>query len=344
MIWGSGGDAYFSALHFAFALGAIIAPLATAPYLMPRDDSVFDTTHNRTHGFLNSTTKNHSYVSIVGDVNNQTNSNLTHTSPGNHASMVYIPYTVTMALCILTSLPFLVFFLVSLQKSLEREKVNEIQNKGKTQRRLRIMGFITMAIYVAIYVAVVKTFSGFLTTFAMSELHWTNLQGSYITSSQWGAFATGRFLGIFFVQIFSPGRMIFVFNFMMLISLLGFLIASLYDVIIGVWIFAVLAGFSMSIIFPVALMWTEQNFLRVTGKIASIFLVSASVGFLVNPPLLGTLMDTFTPMWFCYLLFAETILLSLLYFAGLYTATRIRRGKSIAAEVELTVLKEKTET
>jgi fucose permease len=233
---------------------------------------------------------------------------------------------------------------MSFQKTLEREKAEEVENKRKAQRRLRILGFINMVIYIAVYFAVENCFAGFLTTFVMSELHWTNSQGSYITSGHWASFAMGRFLGIFLVGLFRPRNMIFTYNVMMLISLLGFLIVSFYDVIIGVWIFTLTTGFSMSVIFPTVFMWTEQTFLRVTGKIASIFLVSASVGFMINPPLLAVLMDKFSPMWFCYLLFGETISLFVLYFVGLYISRKISSSESVTADMEHTAPNDNTET
>lgn len=333
MIWGREGDTYFNALHFTFALGAILSPLATAPYLMSHDESVLDTIHNETHQVLNFTT----YADYI-DVNDRSILNFTQSSLGKQESIIYIPYTMTTALCILTSLPFLIFFCTSLQKAIETRKTNEVEDKKKPQKQLRIAGFIVMAIYLGVYIAVVRTFAGFLTTFVMSDLHWTNFQGSYITSGHYGSFAFGRFLGIFFVRFFSPGKILFTSNSMMLLSLLGFLISSLFDSNTYVWVFAVAAGISVSPIFPVAFMWTEQTFLRVTGKVASIFLMSASLGFLVNPPLAGILMDTFTSMWFSYLLFGETILLLLLYFAALYISRRIAGGESRRPDAELTVL------
>jgi hypothetical protein len=84
-------------------------------------------------------------------------------------------------------------------------------------------------------------------------------------------------------------------------------------------------------------MWTEQTFLRVTGKIAAIFLTSASLGFLVNPPLASVLMETFTPMCFCYLLLGETMLLLVLYFVALFISRRIEKQGPKGTDAELTV-------
>lgn len=331
--WGREGDAFFSALHFSFAFGGILSPLAAAPYVMSLDavDKTVPTIMSPVSNFTNSTLNTTKFINIT---------NLTEESQPDITSFIYIPYTMTAGLCVLTSLPFLVFCCMSLQSKLEKAKSDneDADSDRKSHSRLRIVGFINMVVYIAVYVAVENTFAGFLTTFAVNELKWTNSQGSYITSGHWAAFATGRFLGIFLVRCFSPTKMIFTFNFMLLISLLGFLMTSLYEIIFGVWIFTMLTGFSMSVIFPTVFMWTEQRFLRVTGKIASIFLVSASVGFMVNPIFLGTLMETFTPMWFCYLLFGETVALFFLYFLGLHISRKIPQSPTGLPVQELTVL------
>ncbi|XP_062600751.1 sodium-dependent glucose transporter 1A-like [Saccostrea cucullata] len=329
--WGNEGDAYFNALHFAFAVGGILSPLATAPYVMSLD--------NDNH-VMNRTTFNSNSINSTGIIENLYNvSNLSTSTQSAEVqtSLIYIPYTITTGVCFLTSLPFIVFCCISLQKRLEKEKTEDEENDRKSHRRLRIVGFINMVVYIAVYVAVENSFAGFLTTFVTSQLHWSNADGSYITSAYWSSFAVGRFLGIFLVRWFSPAKMIFTYNCALLLSLLGFLLTSQYDVIYGVWIFSVLAGLSMSVIFPTVFMWTEQKFLKVTGKIASLFLVAASVGFMINPPIVSVLMETFTPMWFSYLLFGETAVLFVLYFSGLFISRKIASKQPGMADQELTI-------
>lgn len=341
VIWGSEGDSFFSALHFAFAFGGILSPLASAPYLMSFGDEVNNTFIDGNNSMMNFTNNNNN--TWLNETKSKM-SNLTVVTQNEQTSQIYIPYTMTTVLCVLTSLPFLVFKFMSLQKKIERQKGNpEEETTSKSESRLRIVGFINMVVYISVYVAVENTFAGFLTTFVVKELNWTNSQGSYITSGHWALFATGRFLGIFLVRFFSPAKMIFTYNTMMLISLLGFLLTSLHGVVVGIWTFTLLTGFSMSVVFPTVFMWTEQRFLRVTGKIASIFLVAASVGFMVNPLFLGMLMETFSPMWFSYLLFGETFLLMSLFFTGLCISRKISSIKPVQTEQEISILNEKGE-
>lgn len=269
--------------------------------------------------------------------------NPTNDSQIEQTSQIYIAYTITTCLCFLTSLPFLVFSCISFQNTLDSEKTNsEVKKARQTQRCLRIIGFINMVFHIALYVAVENTFVGFLTTFVVKELNWSNSEGSYITSSHWAAFATGRVFVIFLVRWIKPANLIFASSLAMLLSMLGFMMTSMYDVVIGVWTFNLLLGLSVSVVFPVVVMWTELRFIRVTGIIASIFVTAASVGFMINPIVLGILMDTFSPMWFCYLLFGETVLIMFLNFTGLCISRIISsRQLNIQAEHELVILNEK---
>ncbi|PVD30383.1 hypothetical protein C0Q70_09648 [Pomacea canaliculata] len=69
----------------------------------------------------------------------------------------------------------------------------------------------------------------------------------------------------------------------------------------GVWVCTVLAGISMSSIFPTGFLWMEEEFVRVTGRVASSILVASSSGTMVNPIALGALMQNLTPMCRLYL-------------------------------------------
>ena len=39
--WGDEGRAYMQALHFCFAMGGILSPMATAPFLAPKHNTFF---------------------------------------------------------------------------------------------------------------------------------------------------------------------------------------------------------------------------------------------------------------------------------------------------------------
>lgn len=132
---------------------------------------------------------NVTFTNITNEVSvNMTN--LTNGSQIEQKSQIYIPYTITTCLCILTSLPFLVFSCISFQKTLDSKITNsEIKIERQSKTRLKLFGFINMVFYIAMYVAVENTFAGFLTTFLVKELKWSSYEGSYITSGHWGYFS-----------------------------------------------------------------------------------------------------------------------------------------------------------
>lgn len=116
VIWGSEGDSFFSALHFAFAFGGILSPLASAPYLMSFGDEVNNTFIDGNNSMMNFTNNNNN--TWLNETKSNM-SNLTVVTQNEQTSQIYIPYTMTTVLCVLTSLPFLVFKFMSLQKKID---------------------------------------------------------------------------------------------------------------------------------------------------------------------------------------------------------------------------------
>jgi MFS family permease len=63
----------------------------------------------------------------------------------------------------------------------------------------------------------------------------------------------------------------------------------------------------MSILFPTLFTWTEEDFLLVTGKIASLFIMTSTAGSIASPAALGYLIEEVSPMWYAYILLGESI-------------------------------------
>ncbi|XP_050419475.2 sodium-dependent glucose transporter 1-like [Patella vulgata] len=168
--------------------------------------------------------------------------------------------------------------------------------------------------------SVEDTFAAFIMTFVVMQLNWSKAQGSQITSVVWAAFAIMRFVGIFLIRYTTPVKLLFIFIVMSMLSLTGFLVCSHFAFSIGVWVFAALVGISVSTIFPTGVTWTNQALIKVTGKVTSSIIIACSIGSMINPVIIGYLMQELSPMWLCYLLLVQNIIyvvffLILLYFA-----------------------------
>ena len=321
--WGDKGRSFMQALHFCFALGGILSPLATAPFLAPKQTELlpinprefYPASSHIDDSLLFQNSSSHSY-----------NGNFTRTDQTNlhnpsKESRIYIAYFISSFLGLTASVPFFVMFMKSKFRTLSPVSHTPEKESGGIKKKFTLgRKIIVMAIMMSImgtYSAIEDTFAGFLATFCVKQMDWSKSLGSFATSIYWAAFGGGRFCGIFLVRYFSPVRMILIYCCLLIISFTGLFVTSLKVYDAGVWICVPLSGFSLSIIFPTIFIWTEEEMINVTGKIASLFLIASSSGTMINPIVLGLLMDKLTPMWFCYLLLTESVTLLMLYITAL---------------------------
>lgn len=89
-----------------------------------------------------------------------------------------------------------------------------------------------------------------------------------------------------------------------------------YDM--GVWVCVMLVGFVLFIIFFIMFIWIEEEFLMIIGKVVLLFLIVLLLGMMVNFIVFGILMDRLMLMWFCYLLFIESVLFLVFYLLVYY--------------------------
>ncbi|XP_069110997.1 sodium-dependent glucose transporter 1B-like [Argopecten irradians] len=414
-IWGDEGRSFMQALHFSFAMGGILAPMATAPFLVDDPEirnitmmkkllrktrsllgndsfyyyDTFTSPLGLTTQSINSTLDIITYnvTSFVNTsaqtsglsmlANEQLNTTLTPvletiatsvvnmasvTAPSilnstpailNATSSVFtLPFelpeepsqlwkacSITSAMGLTASIPFFIM-------RLKRTKLHMAGGRKDEEKLLRILPLSTkalilfnMSLLLGMYSAIEDTFAGFLTTFCVKQMKWTKAMGSFTTSVYWASFGGGRFVGIFLVKMCDPVRIITLYSTLLVLSFVGLYCTSTGQFDGGVWVCAFLGGFALSVIFPTIFTWTEAELLPVTGKIASIFLIASSSGTMVNPIVLGYLMDSLTPMWFCYLLLGESIAMYVLFLSALNIARVVRnrqRLSELAAECGIT--------
>lgn len=181
-------------------------------------------------------------------------------------------------------------------------ETDSYSNDPKMPLKLKAFVLILLASLMMSYCVTEDGFSGFLMTFSLSRLHWDKETGSYLTTVFWIFFVIGRFCGIFLVGSFRQTTLLTMYISSISVSSVGFLLGSYYNVIAFVWIFTGTLGFSMSIVFPCIFGWTSENILKITGKISSMFLVSAGIGAMLFPILAGYLIEYHSPLWFAYML------------------------------------------
>ncbi|XP_050408583.1 sodium-dependent glucose transporter 1A [Patella vulgata] len=324
--WGAEGHSYIQIMNFMFAVGGLIAPLITEPFLSyPADDSmdsssVIPPTESSNTSFTFPVLTNTS--SFPEGFNNY--SDVKHVDSSGETRLIYA-YIISGLLTFHASLPFFVLFLNDKMHKKMNKKLKSKDTERPRKRDLPLTYFILTIVFInAIYFfdcAVEDTFSGYLLTFVVMQLKWNKSQGSLVTSVYWGSFAVLRFIGIFLIRCLTPVKWLFIFTSALTVSLFGFFLCAKYELHIGVWLFTALVGASISIIFATGLNWIEQSVLRLTGKVLSSIIIAGACGSMLNPLIIGHLMQELTPMWFCYLFLIE-IVLYFLFFGILFYFSR----------------------
>ena len=286
-------------MHFTFAFGGIISPIISAPFLSQED------TENHTLS-SNSTSFSITEILPIAHINSSstpvyvvmsnTSTPSTRTSNIAFQSEVYKAYSIIAAVSLSSAISFLVLYFQSDETTCPttKEVSSESHHKEKLPLRLKVAVLIVLAFIIAFYTAVEDTYAGFLTTFTVKYYRWKKSRGSFATSVFWTSFAIGRFTGIFFVNFFRQARLLRVYSLLLISAFICLVLTSVFHKSDGIWAASIVAGFAMSIFFPIFFSWTEEKFFHVDGKVTALIMACAMIGVIINPIILGRVMETST--------------------------------------------------
>ncbi|XP_045201860.1 sodium-dependent glucose transporter 1A-like [Mercenaria mercenaria] len=314
VVWKHKSGPYMQAVHSAFSVAGIISPLVTEPFLA-----------EKVTAFIRFNATNVSTISLP-DSNNLSSASVApynlSTVPDKMANntlteygetFVYIPYSVTAAICLVSGLLYLVVCFVYgnvYNRSVHQESVDVTQTTQEhyfLSQKMKVIFTIFLGLTMVFYVLSENCFIGFLMTFVISELNWSKAKGSTASSLFWITFSVGRISGIIIVKCINLSAVIFAFFGIMISSSVLFLIAVVLDVDILVWLSVGISGFGMSVIFASVFSWLSKHIRKLTGKITSVIFVFMTSGNMVIPILVGNLMDKISLMWYIY---SQLILIS----------------------------------
>ncbi|BFY96963.1 hypothetical protein BsWGS_00003 [Bradybaena similaris] len=335
-IWGKEGRALLQFIHFVFALGGVITPLITEPFLAPKvtDPELTSSTYNLsvtqqladvTTVFYNVTQQLADVTTVFYNVTQQLADvttvfyNETHnqTLDGLERPQTKVHYAFLIAgiIAIMIALPYIVLiFIDKTSKSSSEEKYAQNLNSRKLPPPLYIFMLVVLCLFYVVYCCIEDTFASFLMTFVVSEYESVSKsKGAYITMFYWASFAAARFGSIFVSSYLTAMRLVCAYCSLMLVSYAGFTLSAVNRDISALTAFACMAGISMSAVFPAGFSWTEAELFPVTGWVSSYILIGSSLGMMINPMIVGYLMKHVSNMWFCYILLAETLLLVVIF-------------------------------
>ena len=336
-LWGAECSPFMLAIHFAFSAGGIISPFVAQPFLATKVfvnstspvplvnnsniDSVVSYSDKADHNFKHD---GHGvsldYISYVSALPNNTvasdSGGKAHVANYGDTTIQY-SFLIAAVLSLTSAVPFLVLYLTSETKpkddASKKQDITEV-NLESCRRpsylpfKFKFLCLVILCAIMFIYNAVEDNFTGLLMTFSISHLGWSKSHGTIATSLDWASFAIGRFIGIFLVRCIKTSTILTGHLVILVLSFTAFLITSLTSQAYLIWAFVPLVGFSKSVILPSVFSWTEERILPVTGKIASLYLVTGSAGSMVTPLLFGYLMEERGSIWYIFLLLGMSVI------------------------------------
>ena len=151
---------------------------------------------------------------------------------------------------------------------------------------------ILISLLLGLYVGAEAAFGGWIYTYAVALDLSDVTTAAYLTSAFWGALMVGRLLAIPLAARFRPRSILFVDLAGCMVSVGVLLLGS--GSAAATWLGSMGLGLSMASIFPTAISLAEHR-IPITGQVTGWFLVSASIGGMLLPWLIGQLFEPVGP-------------------------------------------------
>ena len=183
---------------------------------------------------------------------------------------------------------------------------------------------LVVASMLGVYVGSEVAFGGYVLTYSHLRLEFDEAQGQFLTAVYWGALAAGRFFAIFLSMRMTPKTVLWL-------DLIGCVLSSALILVwnaspVALWLGSAIFGFSMASIFPTVLSLAE-SFMPISGKVASVFIIGASMGELSLPALVGNVIESHGPQSFPWAIVVFSVISLGMLQAVLVAGQRVQRHK-----------------
>ncbi|XP_060082942.1 sodium-dependent glucose transporter 1-like [Ylistrum balloti] len=336
-VWGKSGRSFMQAMYFSDSIGGVIAPVVTAQFLSPwqqAEQSAFN------HTTVDHRNNNHSEgANVYGENRNFSNQGVTFFSSRNLAkdnetistqyyiiSPLFYAYMIPAIICLLVALIYMIMFLSFKYNIYADRDIAEVTSSGYISTSRKVMILINIGLMSGVYTAIEESFSGFLSTFCITQFKWTTSNSSYILCAFYSCMGMGRLVAVFWVSYLNPKKILGVLCLLVSVMLLSTTLCSLQSSDSGLWLSVALLGFVFAVILPTVFTWTEEDYFPVTGHISSYLNIAADCGATVNPVIIGSMMEHYSPMWFTYILLIESFVLLTTYVIGAFLSRQKRKA------------------
>lgn len=251
-LWGSGGRTALQGLHFCFAIGAIVSPIVTQPFLAPRVEdvvSVSDIIRDNSSDILAASTDHTILVNGNATYEQWDSRNNTESLP---ETRVFYAFLVSSMMYLTSGLLLLLLLRCDTgRKPRRRDQTSPDDVQGMMSSSPRILFFVVLVLMgLFFFTAPLMSLADLLMTFVVRKLDWSKTSGARVTSVFWVGLSVGRLTGIGLARLVSPTKILMFCMITVNISMLGILGAALLRIDWGIWVAVALAGFTLSPIFP----------------------------------------------------------------------------------------------
>ncbi|XP_073483193.1 sodium-dependent glucose transporter 1-like isoform X2 [Aquarana catesbeiana] len=250
--WGDEAGPHVQALHFSFALGALLAPILAKliPEILP-----FDKIHKTLQEVLNMPLE---------------------------IKKSMLSYIVIATYILLVSI-FL--FILYCKSPSNRSAAKGSEEKGRTAKYHNALIFL-LCLFFFFYVGAEVAYGSYIFTYAITMAEMDHDKAAGLNSIFWGVFATVRGFAICFATFLYPGTMLLLSVIGCTVSSVCLMIFYKKDIVL--WIGTALYGASMATTFPSGFSWAQQ-YTTIGSKSASLFVVGAALGEMAIPASVGYL-------------------------------------------------------
>uniref|UniRef100_A0A8C6W8Q3 Sodium-dependent glucose transporter 1 n=1 Tax=Nannospalax galili TaxID=1026970 RepID=A0A8C6W8Q3_NANGA len=265
-LWGDKGGPHMQALHFSFALGAVVAPLVAKlawGTAAPAENHTEPDFHPLMLNGSSEATSDPLFA-VPDDMN------------------LLWAYASIGTYILIVSVFLLALFCKKHSRQQKSTASAQRSRRAKYHKALLCLLFLFFFFYVGAEV----TYGSYVFSFATTHVGMEESEAAGLNSIFWGTFAGCRGLAIFFAACLQPGTMIVLSN-------VGSLVSSLFLVLFDknklcLWIATSVYGASMATTFPSGVSWIEQ-YTSISGKSAAFFVIGASLGDMAIPAVIGIL-------------------------------------------------------
>ncbi|XP_077549782.1 sodium-dependent glucose transporter 1A-like isoform X2 [Haemaphysalis longicornis] len=322
-LWPENSSPALQVFHLAFGVGCLVAPLIAEPFLS-KVASV--TSFNETQNLTEYLTSNETSYTTLEPLEL-----LNQTSPEYGTTTVHYAFGMVSAFHLILVVSMLVLYFID-KADFKPGKSNDEAGSDKKVEDVRFTRIVValLSAYVCVYVALECTCSQMLTAYAVkSDLHFSKSSASRVAAVYFFCFAGSRLAAALMT--------IKVSSFQILVGAHVILaVAAVMLVIWGstsssvLWAGSALNGIGQGPVYAAAVAWTV-DYIVMSNKMMSIVIVTAGIGALSPPLLVGLFLDRY-PNLFLYVCFGA-LLLCVAFFVGMYFYVRRRPLLSASKEV-----------